>query len=37
MNIKSTKQLVEEANKVIKEILLEFSDGLKNGEITLMN
>ena len=38
MNIKSAKQLVEEANKVIKKMSpLEVQDGLKNGEITLID
>ena len=38
MNIKSAKQLVEEANKVIKKMSpLEVQNGLKNGEITLID
>ena len=37
MNIKSAKQLVEEANKVKKMSPLEVQDGLKNGEITLID
>ena len=38
MNIKSSQKLVEEANKVIKKMSpLEVQDGLKNGEITLID